>query len=50
MLWLNIIYWIFSVMINNKKIVTNERLEKAFKMFDKDNSGRLFVDEIISVL
>ena len=36
-------------MINGKKIVTNERLEKAFKMFDKDNNGRLSVDEIISV-
>ena len=38
-----------SAMINNKKIITDERLEKAFKMFDKDNNGRLSVDEIISV-
>ncbi len=38
-----------SAMINSKKIVTDERLEKAFKMFDKDNSGRLSIDEIISV-
>ena len=38
-----------SAMINSKKIVTDERLEKAFKMFDKDNSGRLSIHEIISV-
>ena len=38
-----------SSMISSKKIVTDERLEKAFKMFDKDNSGKLSVHEIISV-
>ena len=38
-----------SAMINSKKVVTDERLEKAFKIFDKDNSGKLSVDEIISV-
>ena len=36
-------------MISSKKILTDERLEKAFKMFDKDNSGKLSVHEIISV-
>ena len=36
-------------MISSKKIVTDERLEKAFKMFDKDNSGKLSIHEIISI-
>ena len=38
-----------SAMINSKKVVTEERLEKAFKMFDKDNSGKLSVKEIKNV-
>ena len=38
-----------SAMINTKKVVTEERLEKAFKMFDKDNSGKLSVKEIKAV-
>ena len=38
-----------SAMINSKKVVTEERLEKAFKMFDKDNSGKLSVKEIRNV-
>jgi len=38
-----------SAMINSKKVVTDERLEKAFKIFDKDHNGKLSVDEIISV-
>ena len=38
-----------SAMISSKKIVTDERLEKAFKMFDKDNSGKLSVHEIINI-
>ena len=38
-----------SAMISSKKILTDERLEKAFKMFDKDNSGKLSVHEIISI-
>ena len=38
-----------SAMINSKKVVTEERLEKAFKMFDKDNSGKLSVKEIKAV-
>ena len=36
-------------MISSKKVVTEERLEKAFKMFDKDNSGKLSVKEIRNV-
>ena len=36
-------------MIDGKKIVTGDRLEKAFKMFDKDGNGKLSVDEIMSV-
>ena len=38
-----------SAMISSKKIVTDERLSTAFKMFDKDNSGKLSVQEIINV-
>ena len=38
-----------SAMISSKKVVTEERLEKAFKMFDKDNSGKLSVKEIKAV-
>ena len=38
-----------SAMISSKKVVTEERLEKAFKMFDKDNSGKLSVKEIKNV-
>ena len=38
-----------SAMISSKKIVTDERLEKAFKIFDKDNSGKLSVHEIINI-
>ena len=36
--------------INEKNLVTNERLLQAFKMFDKDNSGALSADEIKDVL
>ena len=38
-----------SAMISSKKVVTEERLEKAFKIFDKDNSGKLSVKEIKNV-
>ncbi len=38
-----------SAMISSKKIITDERLATAFKMFDKDNSGKLSVHEIINV-
>ena len=31
------------------KIVTDERLSSVFKMFNKDNSGKLSVQEIINV-
>ena len=36
--------------INEKNLVTNDRLLQAFKMFDKDNSGALSYDEIKEVL
>lgn len=36
--------------INEKNLVTNERLLQAFKMFDKDNSGALSYEEIKEVL
>ena len=35
--------------LDDKSYVTNERLEKAFKMFDKDKNGKISVEEIISV-
>ena len=38
-----------TAMISSKKVVTEERLEKAFKLFDKDNSGKLSVKEIKAV-
>ena len=36
--------------INEKNLVTNERLLQAFKMFDKDDSGALSPEEIMEVL
>jgi calcium-dependent protein kinase len=38
-----------SAMISSKKVVTEERLEKSFKMLDKDNSGKLSLKEIKAV-
>ena len=38
-----------SAMIDGKKILTEDRLEKAFKMFDKDGNGYLSIAEIIEV-
>ena len=38
-----------SAMISSKKVVTEERLEKAFNIFDKDGSGKLSVDEIKNI-
>jgi len=36
--------------MNEKALLTNERLNLAFKMFDKDNSGSITPSEIKSVL
>lgn len=36
--------------MNEKNMLTQEKLEAAFKMFDKDNSGLISVDEIKQVL
>ena len=36
--------------INEKKLSTAERLQTAFKLFDKDNSGTITPAEIKSVL
>ena len=33
--------------INEKNLVTNERLLQAFKMFDKDNSGKIDSTEVV---
>jgi calcium-dependent protein kinase len=38
-----------TALIDNRKIVTLDKLEKAFKLFDKDNSGKLSIKEIMSV-
>lgn len=36
--------------MNEKNILTNEKLQAAFKMFDKDGSGFISADEIKEVL
>lgn len=36
--------------INEKTLLTNEKLQAAFRMFDKDNSGTISADEIKVVL
>ncbi len=36
--------------INEKKLLSSDRLQTAFKMFDKDNSGNITPAEIKSVL
>ena len=33
-------------MIDSKKILTEDRLQKAFSMFDKDGNGKLSLEEI----
>ena len=38
-----------TALIDNQKILTDNKLEKAFKMFDKDNSGKLSVKEIQNI-
>ena len=35
--------------INKEKILSNERLEMAFKTFDTDGSGKISVDEIMDI-
>ena len=35
--------------INKEKILSNERLEIAFKTFDTDGSGKISVDEIMDI-
>jgi len=36
--------------MNEKQLLTNDKLEAAFKMFDKDGSGCISVEEIKQVL
>lgn len=36
--------------MNEKALLTNDKLEAAFKMFDKDGSGLISTDEIKQVL
>jgi len=36
--------------MNEKTLLSNEKLQAAFKMFDKDGSGKISSDEIKEVL
>ena len=36
--------------MNEKNMMSNEKLMQAFKMFDKDDSGTISADEIKAVL
>lgn len=36
--------------MNEKKILSNNKLKQAFKMFDKDDGGTISVDEVREVL
>lgn len=36
--------------MNEKQLTTNDKLQAAFKMFDKDGSGSISKDEIKEVL
>jgi len=36
--------------MNQMKLISNDKLEAAFRMFDKDNSGTISPDEIKEVL
>jgi len=36
--------------INEKQLLSNEKLQAAFRMFDKDGSGSISADEIKQVL
>ena len=36
--------------MDKKKLLSNEKLETAFNLFDKDNSGSISADEIKDVL
>jgi len=36
--------------MNEKQLLTNEKLQQAFKMFDKDGSGLISAEEIKEVL
>jgi calcium-dependent protein kinase len=36
--------------MNEKQLLTNEKLQSAFKMFDKDGSGLISAEEIKEVL
>jgi calcium-dependent protein kinase len=38
-----------TAVIDGKNLVTNDRLAKAFKMFDKDSSGAVSVEEIRNI-
>jgi calcium-dependent protein kinase len=38
-----------TCLIDTKKILTVDKLDKAFKLFDKDNSGKLSIKEIKNV-
>ena len=41
--------WIIAS-VNKKKLLTQEKLELAFNLFDKDNSGYIHANEVKQVL
>lgn len=45
----NILEWVVAT-INKKKLLSNEKLEAAFRLFDRDNSGYISAEEVRDVL
>ena len=41
--------WVVAT-INKKKLLSNEKLEAAFRLFDQDGSGTISADEVRDVL